>query len=70
MLHMKFSQKMRSVESEYPYSNLLFPPISLTAESREPYTISEVREANDHFLDFSLSNDEKQKKKKEDEEEK
>ncbi|EUJ22845.1 competence transcription factor [Listeria grandensis FSL F6-0971] len=70
MLHMKFSQKMRSVESEYPYSNLLFPPISLTAESREPYTISEVREANDHFLDFSLSSDENQKKKTKDEEEK
>ncbi|EUJ35948.1 competence transcription factor [Listeria weihenstephanensis FSL R9-0317] len=69
MLHMKFSQKMRNVENEYPYSNLLFPPTSLTAENRAPYILSDVKESNNKFLDFSFSDENNKKKKHKDEEE-
>ncbi|WP_376700388.1 competence protein ComK [Paenilisteria rocourtiae] len=69
MLHMKFSQKMRAVETEYPYSNLLFPPVSLAAESREPYNTKEVSDTNDNFVDFSYPEMSKQKKNKENKEE-
>ncbi|WP_163654499.1 competence protein ComK [Listeria sp. PSOL-1] len=37
MLHMKFSQKMRKIEMDFPYINMFFPPTSMTAEPRKPY---------------------------------
>ncbi|MBC1373841.1 competence protein [Listeria booriae] len=65
MLHMKFSQKMRSMETEYPYSNLLFPPTPLAAENRAPYNIGEVEDSDDDLLDFSqIEKDPRNKKDK------
>lgn len=37
MLHMKFSQKMRMMESNFPSMNMFFPPTTLAAESRRYY---------------------------------
>ncbi|HAO6054557.1 TPA: competence protein, partial [Listeria monocytogenes] len=36
-LHMKFSQKMRMMESNFPSMNMFFPPTTLAAESRRYY---------------------------------
>ncbi|HAM1829445.1 TPA: competence protein [Listeria monocytogenes] len=38
MLHMKFSQKMRIMESNFPSMNRFFPPTTLAAEPRRYYS--------------------------------
>lgn len=38
MLHMKFSQKMRMMESNFPSMNRFFPPTTLAAEPRRYYS--------------------------------
>nr|WP_077912851.1 competence protein ComK [Listeria grayi] len=39
MLHMKISQKMRKMEKEFPLGNMYFPPATIAAESRAPYSV-------------------------------
>ncbi|HHQ0978788.1 TPA: competence protein ComK, partial [Listeria innocua] len=49
MLHMKFSQKMRTMESNFPSMNMFFPPATLAAESRRYYNtmLSEKDDSKD-----------------------
>lgn len=49
MLHMKFSQKMRMMESNFPSMNMFFPPATLAAETRRYYNtmISENKDSDD-----------------------
>nr|WP_276106867.1 competence protein ComK [Listeria costaricensis] len=39
MLHMKYSQKVRAIEAEYPYINMFFPPATLAAEKQLIYQV-------------------------------
>ncbi|EMG26891.1 competence transcription factor [Listeria fleischmannii 1991] len=51
MLHMKFSQKMRLMEAQFPYTNRFFPSSGIVAEPFTPYKTSPNNNPHNPFTD-------------------
>ncbi|WP_088809371.1 MULTISPECIES: competence protein ComK [Listeria] len=51
MLHMKFSQKMRMMETQFPYNNAFFPPSGIVAEPFTSYKTSPKNGPHNPFIE-------------------